>query len=129
MEWHVGLPWYRPARLNHWAIGGDQGWQEVGAYPPYYIDNLPGILDVGRGSPTWGTFYEHSQFPAKYQNAYLVCDYRWKRPNDDQYESPGRLLAFFLTPAGSRWSATMEVLLHPRPGAKFPDGQKINFAL
>lgn len=55
MEWHVGLPWYRPVRLNHWAIGGDQGWQEVGAYPPYYIDCLPGILDVGRGSPTWGS--------------------------------------------------------------------------
>lgn len=48
MEWHVGLPWYRPVRLNHWVIGGDQGWQDVGAYPPYYIDNLQGILDVGR---------------------------------------------------------------------------------
>src|SRR6185503_11561443 len=54
MEWHVGLPWYRPVRLNHWAIGGDQGWQEVGAYPPYFVDCLPGILDVGRGSPDWG---------------------------------------------------------------------------
>ncbi len=21
MEWHVGLPWYRPTRLNHWLIG------------------------------------------------------------------------------------------------------------
>jgi hypothetical protein len=51
MEWHVGLPWYRPVRLNHWAIGGDQGWQSR-AYPPYYIDCLPGILEVGRGSPT-----------------------------------------------------------------------------
>ena len=60
MEWHVGLPWYRPVRLNHWTIGGDQGWQEVGAYPPYYIDCLPGILDVGRGSPNWGIFYEHT---------------------------------------------------------------------
>src|SRR6185503_2803330 len=22
MEWHVGLPWYRPTRLNHWLVGG-----------------------------------------------------------------------------------------------------------
>src|ERR1051325_8754912 len=24
LEWHVGLPWYRPVRLNHWLIGGDR---------------------------------------------------------------------------------------------------------
>ena len=35
MEWHVDLPFYRPVRLNHWATGGDQGWQSVGAYPKY----------------------------------------------------------------------------------------------
>src|SRR5262245_49811041 len=79
MEWHVALPWYRPMRLHHWAVGGEQGWQEVGAYPPYYLDCLPGILDVGRGSPTWGTFYEHNMLPEKYQNAFIGCDYRWKR--------------------------------------------------
>jgi hypothetical protein len=55
MEWHVGLPWYRPTRLNHWLCGGDQGWQEVGAYPPYHLDNLPGILETGRGSPNWAS--------------------------------------------------------------------------
>jgi hypothetical protein len=68
MEWHVDLPWYRPVRLNHWATGGDQGWQGVGAYPSYYLDCLPGVLNVGRGSPNWGIFYEHTQFPEKYHN-------------------------------------------------------------
>src|SRR5687768_5402911 len=78
MEWHVGLPFYRPARLNHWILGSDQGWHDVGAYPSYFIDNLPGMLEVGRGSPNWGVFYEHIQFPARYRNSFLVCDYRWK---------------------------------------------------
>ncbi|MEO8428757.1 MAG: HEAT repeat domain-containing protein, partial [Verrucomicrobiota bacterium] len=129
MEWHVSLPWYRPVRLNHWAIGGDQGWQEVGAYPPYYIDCLPGILEIGRGSPTWGTFYEHAQFPEKYSEAYLVCDYRWKRESNDQYATTGRLLAFFLRREGASWNASMEELARPKPGARDSAGALINFAL
>ena len=129
MEWHVGLPWWRPVRLNHWAIGGDQGWQEVGAYPPYYIDCLSGILDVGRGSPNWGVFYEHNQVPEKYHDAYLVCDYRWKRESNDQYATTGRLVVFFLQRVGAIWKATMETLAKPKPGALDADGKPINFAL
>lgn len=129
MEWHVGLPWYRPVRLNHWATGGDQGWQEVGAYPPYYIDCLPGILDVGRGSPNWGVFYEHNRFPEKYRDAYLVCDYRWKRESNDQYATTGRLVVFFLKREGASWKASMETLARPHPGARDAEGKPINFAL
>ena len=129
MEWHVGLPWYRPVRLNHWAIGGDQGWQEVGAYPPYYLDCLPGILDVGRGSPTWGVFYEHNQFPEKYRDAFAVCDYRWKRESNDQYATTGRLVVFFLIRDGAGWKASMETLARPRPGGRDATGKPINFAL
>ena len=129
MEWHVGLPWYRPVRLNHWITGGDQGWQEVGAYPPYYIDCLSGILDVGRGSPTWGVFYEHTQFPGRYRNAYLVCDYRWKRESNDQYATTGRLVAFLLKRKGPSWDASMETLARPKPGARDRAGKLINFAL
>jgi len=129
MEWHVGLPWWRPVRLNHWATGGDQGWQDVGAYPPYYIDCLPGILDVGRGSPNWGVFYEHNQFPEKYRDAYLVCDYRWKRESDDQYATTGRLVVFFLKREGAGWKASMETLARPKPSARDAEGKPINFAL
>ncbi|HTD85652.1 MAG TPA: HEAT repeat domain-containing protein, partial [Candidatus Binatia bacterium] len=129
MEWHVGLPWYRPVRLNHWTIGGDQGWQEVGAYPPYYIDNLPGILDIGRGSPNWGVFYEADLLPPGYRNAFLVCDYRWKRESNDQYSTSGRLVAFFLKRAGAGWSATMETLARPKPNAREKSGKRIQFAL
>src|SRR5436190_13322131 len=129
MEWHVGLPWYRPVRLNHWAIGGDQGWQEVGAYPPYYIDSVPGILDVGRGSPTWGVFYEADLLPQKYRNSFLVCDYRWKRESNDQYSTSGRLVAFFLKRRGAGWTATMETLARPKPNARDRSGKRIQFAL
>lgn len=129
MEWHLGLPWYRPVRLNHWVIGGDQGWQEVGAYPPYDLDCLPGILDVGRGSPTWGMFYEHRAFPEKYRDAYIVCDYRWKKESNDQYSTTGRLVVFLLHRSGPGWKASMEVLARPRPGARDAAGKPVNFAL
>jgi putative heme-binding domain-containing protein len=129
MEWQVGLPWYRPVRLNQWLIGGDQGWQEVGAYPPYYVDNLPGILDVGRGSPNWGVFYEHIQLPERYKNAFLVCDYRWKSESTDDYRTSGRLVAFHLQKHESRWKAEMETLVRPKPNAKDAQGRAIPFAL
>ena len=129
MEWHVGLPWYRPVRLNHWVTGGDQGWQEVGAYPPYYIDNVPGILDVGRGSPNWGVFYEHNLLPEKYQDAFLACDYRWKRESNDQYATTGRLVAFLLQRHHAGWKASMEVLARPKPAARDSAGKLIQFAL
>lgn len=129
MEWHVGLPWYRPVRLNHWALGGDQGWHDVGAYPPYYLDCLPGILEVGRGSPNWGVFYEHIQLPSKYRDAFLVCDYRWKQESNDQYATSGRLVAFLLQRQGSGWKASMETLARPRPGARDAAGRPISFAL
>jgi putative heme-binding domain-containing protein len=129
MEWHVGLPWWRPVRLNHWLVGGDQGWQEVGAYPPYFIDCLPGILEVGRGSPTWGVFYEHTQFPPRYENSFLVCDYRWKRESNDQYATSGRLVAFFLKREGAGWKATMETLARPKADGRDASGKPISFAL
>lgn len=113
MEWHVDLPFYRPVRLNHWATGGDQGWQSVGAYPKYYLDCLPGVIDVGRGSPDWGQFYEHSAFPEAYRDAFLVCDYQWKSATSGGYANPGRVVAFHLDRADATWKAEMTVLAQP----------------
>lgn len=129
MEWHVGLPWYKPVRLSHWAVGSDQGWQDVGAYPAYYIDCVPHVVAEGRGSPNWGVFYEHQQLPGQYRNAYLVCDYRWKRESNDRYATPGRLVAFFLDRAGADWKARMETLVRPKEGARDALDRPINFAL
>ena len=129
MEWHVDLPFYRPVRLNHWITGADQGWQSVGAYPAYYIDNVPPVAVIGRGSPTWGVFYEHFQFPEKYADSFIVCDYRWKSATSGGYDSAGRLVAFHLTRNGADWDAKMEVFARPKPGARDSKGQAINFAL
>jgi putative heme-binding domain-containing protein len=129
MEWHVGLPWYRPTRLNHWLLGADQGWHDVGAARPWHIDTLPGVLDTGRGSPNWGVFYEHRQLPQKYRDAFLVCDYRWKQESRDRYATSGRLVAFFLRRQGAGWQAAMETVAQPRPGARDSDGRPIHFAL
>ncbi|MEE3054486.1 MAG: HEAT repeat domain-containing protein [Planctomycetota bacterium] len=129
MEWHVDLPWYRPVRLNHWATGGDQGWQGVGAYPSYYLDCLPGVLNVGRGSPNWGIFYEHTQFPQKYRDAFIACDYLWKSATSGGYANPGRLCAFELDRDGATWKAKMTVFAQAKRGAKDHKGRRINFAL
>ena len=129
MEWHVDLPWYRPVRLNHWALGADQGWEEVGAHPPYAIDTVPGLLDLGRGSPNWGVFYEHTQLPARYQDSFVVCDYRWKGAASGDYDTTGRLVAFFLRRQGAGWAATAETLAKPRPGARDSEERAIQFAV
>ncbi len=129
MEFHVDVPFYRPVRLNHWATGGDQGWQGVGAYPPHYVDCLPGVLEVGRGSPNWGIFYEHSQFPEKYRDAFIVCDYRWKSATTGGYATSGRLVAFHLKRHGGTWKAELTELAKAKPGAKDQNGRSINFAL
>ena len=129
MEWHVAVPWYRPVRLNHWGVGADLGWQGVGAYPPYYIDTISGVADVGRGSPTWGTFYEHEQLPDRYQDAFMVCDYRWKSASQGNYDSSGRLLSFALTRSGASWRTGTETLAMPKPGAVDSRGKPIDFAL
>ena len=65
----------------------------------------------------------------KYHDAYLVCDYRWKRASADTYTSTGRLLAFFLERTGASWSASLEVLARSRPGATDAEGRPIDFAL
>ena len=68
MEWDVGLPWYRPTRLNHVVSGGEYGWRwGSGKWPTYYPDSLPTTLDTGRGSPTGMVSVAGSRFPPKYQ--------------------------------------------------------------
>ncbi|MEM7232219.1 MAG: HEAT repeat domain-containing protein [Planctomycetota bacterium] len=129
MEWHVDLPWWRPVRLNHWMTGSDQGWQGVGAYPSYYIDCVPGIHDLGRGSPDWGLFYDHDQFPNRYRDSYFVADYRSKSATSGGYETTGKLYAFTLFPKGASYEVEHEVFATPKSGAKDGRGRPIDFAL
>jgi putative heme-binding domain-containing protein len=105
MEWDVGLPWYRPVRVVHCPLGAEFGWRNGSAkWPTYYVDSLPAVLDVGRGSPTGVTFYQAHQFPAGYHDRMLVCDW-----------SQGRILAVKLERAGASYQATADELVTGQP--------------
>ncbi|MFT3882299.1 MAG: c-type cytochrome [Gemmatales bacterium] len=76
MEWDEGLPWYRHVRVCHVPPGADYVWRTGAANTPnYYIDSLQPLYETGRGSPTGVTFYEHYQFPKKYQGAFFMADW------------------------------------------------------
>ena len=105
MEWDVGLPWYRPTRVNHLIPGAEFGWRSGWSkWPAYYVDSLPATIDIGRGSPTGVVFYEHTRFPAKYQDAFFMCDW-----------SQGRVLAVTMQPKAGTYEAQSELFLEGRP--------------
>jgi len=76
MEWDFGLPWYRPVRVCHVTSGSEYGWRTgSGKWPTYYPDNLPGIVDIGQGSPTGVVSAINSNFPAPFNTGLFVCDW------------------------------------------------------
>jgi putative heme-binding domain-containing protein len=121
MEYDFNTPWYRPTRICHVVSGGEFGWRNgAGKRMPFYADNLPGVLDIGPGSPTGMTFGYGAKFPAKYQNALFALDWSW-----------GKLYAIHLKPSGSSYTATKEefvtgaplpitdAIIHPDDGAMY----------
>ncbi|WP_337176392.1 HEAT repeat domain-containing protein [Paludisphaera sp.] len=105
MEWDLGVPWYRPVRVNHCPIGAEFGWRNGSAvWPDYYFDSLPTTLDLGRGSPTGVTFYQGSQFPEECRDQMLLCDW-----------SQGRVLSVAMTPEGSTYRAKAKELVSGQP--------------
>ena len=78
MEYDFNTPWYRPTRICQVTSGSEFGWRNgAGKYPAFYADNLPGICDIGPGSPTGVTFGTGAKFPAKYQKAFFACDWSY----------------------------------------------------
>lgn len=78
MEWDVGLPWYRPTRVVHVIPGGDYGWRTGSSKMPfYYLDTLPSVDDIGRGSPVGVAFYHHRVYPERFRGALFLGD--WSR--------------------------------------------------
>ncbi len=98
MEWDIGLPWYRPTRVCHVTSGAEFGWRNgSGKFPEYYPDTLPGIADVGPGSPTGVTFGTGAKFPARFQQALFIADWSF-----------GIIYSVHLTPNGSSYTGTLE---------------------
>jgi putative heme-binding domain-containing protein len=98
MEWDMGAPWYRPTRIVHVTSGSEFGWRSgTGKWPAYYEDSLPGILDIGPGSPTGVVSGRGTKFPARYQQALYALDWTF-----------GTIFAIHLTPRGSSYTAEAE---------------------
>ena len=90
MEWDIGTPWYRPTRVNHVPPGAELGWRSGWAkWPEYYLDSLPATLDVGAGSPTGVTFYDHFAMPRRLQNSLFVGDWALGEIHAVQFERKG----------------------------------------
>ena len=76
MEWDLGMPWYRPIRVIHVTSGSEYGWRTgSGKWPDYYPDNLPGIVDIGQGSPTGIVSGAEAAFPSHYRQGLFVFDW------------------------------------------------------
>jgi putative heme-binding domain-containing protein len=105
MEWDVNTPWYRPTRVLHVVSGGEYGYRNgSGKWPPYYLDSLPAVVDIGPGSPTGITFAYESRFPRKYREALYLCDWSY-----------GKLYALHLKPSGATYTGEVEEFLKGTP--------------
>jgi putative heme-binding domain-containing protein len=105
MEWDFNTPWYRPTRVCMAASGSEFGWRNgAGKWPAYYPDSLPAVVDIGPGSPTGVCFGYGAKFPAKYQDAFFICDWSY-----------GKLYAVHLTPEGSAYTGVAEEFVSGTP--------------
>jgi putative heme-binding domain-containing protein len=105
MESDIGTTWYRPTRLYHVTPGGEYGWRTGWSkWPADFVDNLPGILDTGRGAPTGAVLYDHYAFPTQYRGAVFLADW-----------SQGRILAVQTQRQGASYVAASEVFLQGQP--------------
>ncbi len=105
MEWDFNTPWYRPTRICQVNSGSEFGWRNgAGKYPAYYADNLPGICDIGPGSPTGVVFGTGAKFPDKYQKALFACDWSY-----------GKLYAVHLSADGGAMKGTAEEFISGSP--------------
>ncbi len=105
-EGDIGLPLYRPARVNHLVSGGNYGWQQGDgeSWPVYAPESLPTTLDAGRGSPTAIAFGTGSQFPPRYRDALFLLDWAY-----------GRILVVDVLPHGASYRCQAETFLRGRP--------------
>ena len=107
-EGDVGLPFYRPTRINHLVPGANYGWHQLRgntrSLPVYAPDSVPTTFDVGRGSPTAVRFGTGSDFPEPYRSALFALDWAY-----------GRIITVHLTPRGASYYASGETFLEGRP--------------
>lgn len=105
MEWDMSLPWYRPTRVCQVLSGSEFGWRNGSAkWPVRWEDSVPPVTDIGPGSPTGTQFGYGAKFPAKYQEAYYICDWSY-----------GKMYAVHLRPEGAGYAAEFEEFISAQP--------------
>jgi putative heme-binding domain-containing protein len=105
MEYDMGMPWYRPIRLCHLTQGGDFGWRTgTGKFAAEFPDNLPGVANLGQGSPTGVLEGTGLKFPEYYQNGLYLFDWSY-----------GTMYFASLTPKGSSYTAEVTEFLSGVP--------------
>ncbi len=72
------LPWYTPTRLFDIQQGGHHGWVQSGwtrswNRPESFFDNVPRLVEIGRGSPTGVECYRHHAFPTHWRGGIYSC--------------------------------------------------------
>lgn len=76
LEFDIGLPWYRPTRVNHVTSGSEFGWRTGSAkWPEYFADGNGAVINIGPGSPTGISFGHHSNFPNRFKDKLFICDW------------------------------------------------------
>lgn len=106
-ERHVGLPWYRPTRMNHLLPHTDYGWRNRdGAlpWPIYFPEILPPNVQIGRGSPTCVQFAYESNFPKPFDETLFAPDWAF-----------GRIFAVHIVPRGASYSMHPETFMRGTP--------------
>jgi putative heme-binding domain-containing protein len=105
MEWDIGVPWYRPTRVNHVISGAEFGFRNGDAkWPDYYPDSFGAVVNIGPGSPTGVTFGYGAKFPAKYQDALYLADWSF-----------GKVRAVHLSPSGASYTGEVEDFISGQP--------------
>lgn len=124
----VGLPWYEPCRFYHVVPGGNYGWRspQLGQFwrkPPYFVDCVPPVCYLGRGSPTGVACYRHTHFPEKYRGGFFLADWTFGRihfvpltPSGSTYEGKPEV---FAQAVGTSGFAPTGLAVHPKTGELF----------
>jgi putative heme-binding domain-containing protein len=107
MEWDVNTPWYREVRTIHAIPGGDAGYRNgTGKYQDEYLDVLPSLRHLRRGSPVGMETYQSYAYPSRFFDNLFEAD--WSR---------GRLLYTALTRRGATWEGREDLaeFVHGEP--------------
>jgi putative membrane-bound dehydrogenase-like protein len=121
----VSLPWYEYTRCYHVIPGGHHGWlapqqAQTWRLPPYFLDVIPPLTTLGRGSPTGVVCYRHVQFPEHYRGGLFLCDWTFGRIHFVELQRHGTSYTsrseVFLQAAGENGFAPTAAAVHPTTG-------------